>query len=97
KMVSGLTFIRSLIKGVPYPYQLKDVLRKGVEYEWKQAQEKAFKELKNYLISAPYCGIPISTEHFTYILTSISLGAVLGQRDEHKREYVISYASKRLT
>lgn len=75
------------------------LLEKGVNYEWTEVQETAFNELKNHFISPLVLQYPDFDPPF-YLHTNtsgIGLEAVLAQKNEHKKEYAIAYASKSLT
>ena len=68
------------------------------EFSWTPSADRAFKELKSHLCSAPILSLPDFSLPFTVYTDSsdIGLGAVLTQqRGEH--EHVIAYASRTLT
>ena len=71
--------------------------KKGVRFEWAEAQETAFNQLKELLTSAPVLAAPMDTG--TFILdcdaSNEALGIVLQQEQEGK-ERVIAYASRSL-
>ena len=77
---------------------LNILLKKDVKYNWNEKCQKAFEELKRRLINAPILRYPDFKKPF-YIITDasgIGLGAILSQKDEYGREYVIEYASRSL-
>ncbi|CAG8830564.1 20984_t:CDS:2, partial [Gigaspora rosea] len=55
------------------------LLEKSVKYEWKEAQEKAFNELKDHLISAPVLWYPDFNclKSITHLQTKIFLASLL--------------------
>eukprot|EP00245_Coleochaete_scutata_P000411 TRINITY_DN1051_c1_g1_i1.p1 TRINITY_DN1051_c1_g1~~TRINITY_DN1051_c1_g1_i1.p1 ORF type:complete len:1227 (+),score=252.29 TRINITY_DN1051_c1_g1_i1:430-3681(+) len=65
-------------------------------YEWGEAQEGAFRKLKERLVSAPILGRPRGDRPFTLHTdwSAVGLGAVLTQQDDEGREYVVAYASR---
>ena len=74
------------------------LLKKDAKYNWSKECQKAFETLKMKLMSAPVLRHPDFSKPF-FISTDASgtgLGAVLAQKDEKNREYVIEYASKGL-
>ena len=68
-------------------------MRKGKKYEWTDACEKSFKELKNKLTSAPVLSLPEENEGFDIYsdASKMGLGAVLMQKGK-----VIAFASRQL-
>ena len=74
---------------------LNRLLKKSAPYIWTNDQQEAFECLKTCLTSPPILAYPnfekpfiIYTDASTY-----TLGAILSQKDEQKREHVIAYAS----
>ena len=68
------------------------------EFSWIPSADRAFKELKRHLCSAPILSLPDSSLPFTVYTdaSEMGLGAVLTQqRGEHYHE--IAYASRTLT
>ena len=61
-------------------------------------QQKSFEELKNKLVNYPILQHPNYEKEFLVITdaSGIGLGAILAQKDEKGREYVVSYASRSL-
>lgn len=74
-------------------------MNKDKKFEWTESCQVAFDTLKEKLLTAPVLNYPDTTTSF--ILTSdasdSAVGYVLGQIDENKREYVISYGGKSLS
>ncbi|CAG8800349.1 12058_t:CDS:1, partial [Dentiscutata erythropus] len=78
---------------------LHHLLKKNVEYKWNNDQNYAFESLKRHLITAPILRYPDFLKTF-FIHTDASgsgLGAVLSQKDDDDKEFVVSYASRGLT
>jgi RNase H-like domain found in reverse transcriptase/Reverse transcriptase (RNA-dependent DNA polymerase) len=78
---------------------LHHLLKKSTKFKWKDDQNYAFETLKRHLVTAPILRYPDYSKMF-YVHTDASgtgLGAVLAQKDENGKEFVISYASRRLT
>ncbi|XP_023205547.1 uncharacterized protein LOC106700194 [Xiphophorus maculatus] len=77
---------------------LNNLLKKKAEFQWGEAQQKAFLQLKHGLTVAPVLAYPAAEGD--YILdtdaSSYSIGAVLSQV-QWGEERVISYASNHLT
>jgi thymidylate kinase len=77
---------------------LTELTKKNVKFEWGEKQEKAFDELKKKLISYPILRHPDMEKEFI-LMTDASgegIGAVLAQKDDEKKEYVVAYASRSL-
>ncbi|KAJ3707632.1 hypothetical protein LUZ61_011337 [Rhynchospora tenuis] len=72
---------------------LTKLLQKEVKYEWGEAQEQSFAELKNRLVTAPILAMPVSGQEYTVYTdaSKLGLGCVLTQ-DGH----VIAYGSRQL-
>jgi hypothetical protein len=75
---------------------LNQLLKADQEWQWKEEQEKAFVELKSRLASAPILRRPIGGHPFQLHTdwSMLGLGAVLTQRDDEDKEFVIAYASR---
>ena len=74
------------------------LLKKGQVFNFSEQCLESFNNLKNALTSEPILRPPDFTREF-FLYTDASgycLGAVLGQKDDQKREYVIAYASRLL-
>ena len=72
---------------------LTNLTRKGRKYEWTDACEKSFQELKKRLTTAPVLAIPEGNDGFVIYsdASKMGLGAVLMQNEK-----VIAYASRQL-
>ena len=77
---------------------LNRLLRKEVSFEWDDACQEAFKQLKSKLTSAPVLGYPDYDKPFKIYsdASRTSLGAVMAQIDKNGKERVISYAGRTL-
>ena len=77
---------------------LYNLLKKETLFIFGPECEKAFEEIKGLLTSNPVLRPPdFKREFFLYTDASgYCLGAVLGQKDEEGREYVVSYGSRML-
>ena len=66
------------------------------DWQWEDEQEQAFQELKTQLSSAPILRRPIRGRHFQLHTdwSAVGLGAVLTQRDDEDKEFVVAYASR---
>jgi len=77
---------------------LTQLTKKGVSFTWSPEAEKAFKNLKDALVSAPILRLPDFERHFE-IHTDASaqaLGAVLLQRSDSGEPQAVSYWSRTL-
>ena len=78
---------------------MNELVKKDVPFKWEEHQEEAFRKLKKKLIKQPILRYSDFNKTF-YLMTDGSakgLGAVLAQKDEEGRDYVIAYASTSLT
>ena len=93
------SYYRKFIRGFSSIVKpLNALLKKNTEYEWNDEAQIAFDELKGRLTTTPILRYPDFKKPF-YISTNASglgMGAVLAQKDEEGKEYVIEYASKGL-
>ena len=66
------------------------------DWQWEDEQEQTFQELKARLNSAPILRRPICGQHFQLHTdwSDVGLGAVLTQRDDEDKEFVVAYASR---
>ena len=76
---------------------LFDLLKKDAIFRWERAQQSAFEDMKNCLVTAPILGLPMDEGKYTLDVDSsgFAVGAVLSQQqgDELK---VLAYASRTL-
>jgi len=99
-LIGRLQFIRRFIsqhsqRCEPF-YKL---LKGGVEYHWDDDCQKAFEDLKKYLLSPPVLKPPAKDKPLILYVsaTESAIGIVLGQHDETSRkENAIYYLSKSL-
>jgi hypothetical protein len=75
------------------------LLKKNVTFKWTEKRDGAFRQLKEHLTTAPILAYPNFDEKFILHTdaSTIGLGAVLAQKDDHGRECVIAYGSRGLT
>lgn len=66
---------------------------------WNDEAEKAFKNLKTALVTAPILSAPNFEKEFTVQTdaSDIGIAGILTQKDENNNEYVVAYFSKKLT
>ncbi|CAB4441358.1 unnamed protein product [Rhizophagus irregularis] len=74
------------------------LVKKEVPFEWTEKQQEAFKELKIRLMEKPVLDHPNFEKEFILITDASEegLGAVLSQKNEENKEFVIAYASRSL-
>jgi hypothetical protein len=86
-------FIRDF-SGIAAP--LNRLLQEDVAWGWDEAYQTAFEALKQKLLDAPILRRPDYKRPFELHTdwSSVGLGAVLVQRDDEGREYVVAYASR---
>src|SRR5215216_4706688 len=77
---------------------LNRLLKKNIYYVWGKDQQIAFENLKQCLTTPPILAYPEFTKPFIlYTDTSTyTLGVILSQKDDDKKEHVIAYASRTL-
>ena len=75
---------------------LTDLLKKDVPFNWGEEQEAAFLQLKEALISDPILRPPDFSRPFMLFTdwAPNCVGAILAQKDDAGREYVVAYASR---
>ena len=74
------------------------LLKRDSKYLWNIAASEAFLALKNKLVTPPILRFPDFNKDFVLMTdaSNYAVGAVLGQKDEEGRDYVIAYASRSL-
>ena len=99
-LIGRLQFIRRFISQHSHRCEpFYKLLKGGVEYHWDDDCQKAFEDLKKYLLSPPVLKPP--AKHRPLILyvsaTESAIGMVLGQHDETgRKENAVYYLSKSL-
>ncbi|XP_058741315.1 uncharacterized protein LOC131613683 [Vicia villosa] len=76
------------------------LLRKGQECKWTEECQKAFEDIKEYLLELPNLSPQVEGRPLIMYLTVLenSMGCVLVQQDESgRKEYAIYYLSKKYT
>ena len=71
-------------------------MKKGISFVWDKACQKAFENIKEYLIRPPVLVAPISEKSFLLYVRAIdhSLGALLAQKNDEGHEHAIYYLSR---
>ncbi|GET66717.1 hypothetical protein PTSG_12079 [Rhizophagus irregularis DAOM 181602=DAOM 197198] len=77
---------------------LYHLVKKDVPFKWTEKQQEAFEELKIKLMEKPVLDYPNFEKEFILITDASEegLGAVLSQKNEENKEFVIAYASRSL-
>lgn len=67
--------------------------------DWTDECQTAFQKLKDALTSAPILGFPDMNKEFILSTdaSGAAIGYILGQKDEHGKEYVIAYGGRALS
>ena len=88
-------FIKNFVKIAKPLYNL---VKKDIRFEWTEKQQIAFEELKMKLMEKPILDHPNFEKEFILITDASGegLGAVLAQKNNENKEYVIAYASRSL-
>ena len=75
---------------------LNDLLKTGVKWHWGDEQQKAFKEIKQLIMSEPVLCQPDQTKPFEVKVdaSNYAMGAVLMQRDKKNVLHPIAFFSK---
>lgn len=78
---------------------LNELRKKSKAWEWGERQEQSFQVLKGALMQAPVLQRPDFDRPFilTCDYSLDAVGAILSQKDDQGREYVVAYGSKKLT
>ena len=98
KFLGHAGFYRRFIKDFSkIAKRLYKLLEKDAKFVWDEDCQKSFEELKAYLTTAPIVRAPNWKLPFKvmYDASDLTIGAVLGQREEGK-PYVVYYESKTL-
>jgi hypothetical protein len=79
-------------------HPLYQLTKSSVLWNWSLACQLAFETLKKLLISHPILRMPDFSKkfHISCDASGLAVGAILGQRDEDGKEYVICYISRLL-
>lgn len=79
-------------------HPLTRLLKKKQRFEWSEAAQEAFMDIRSCLIKAPVLSCPDFTKEFVISCdaSGVGLGAVISQQGE-QGENVIAYASRTLT
>ena len=101
KSFLGMTgFFRKFVKGyAELSRPLTDLLKKENKFTWGNSQDKAFRTLKEKLISPPILKFPDINKEF-FLTTDASLyciGSVLSQYDDDGHLHPVAFASNILT
>ena len=73
-------------------------MKKDVPFVWDEACRNAFERIKKYLANPPVVGAPAGKPLILYIVAQErSLGALLAQENEAKKEKALYYLSRTLT
>jgi hypothetical protein len=94
------TYYRRFVKDfADIAHPLYRLLEKNCPFRWTQGCDKAFKELREKLVSAPILVYPNPTKPFILDTdaSETGLGGVLSQEQEGGQEGVIAYGSRALT
>ena len=72
------------------------LMKKGVSFIWDDACQRAFEEIKQYLIQPSVLVAPVSGKPFLIYARAMdhSLGALLAQNNEQGQEQAIYYLSR---
>ncbi|XP_062006103.1 uncharacterized protein LOC133723308 [Rosa rugosa] len=95
-----LAFIRRFISNLAGRCQpFSRLLKKDVPFVCHEACHKAFESIKKYLANPPVLGAPILGKPLILYIAAQerSLGALLAQENEEKKENVLYYLSRTLT
>jgi len=77
---------------------LTQLFKKGVDWQWKHAQENAFNELKRAISNPPVLKTPDYSKEFSISsdASGTGIGGVVSQKDENGKERPIAYFSRQL-
>ncbi|KAL6180961.1 hypothetical protein ACLB2K_047619 [Fragaria x ananassa] len=94
-----LVFIRRFISNLACRCQhFSRLMKKNVPFVWDEACHNAFESIKKYLANALVLGAPIPGKPLTFYIAAQerSLGALLAQENEERREMTLYYLSRTL-
>ena len=95
-----LAYIRRFILNLAGRCQpFSRLMKKDTNFEWDEAYKNEFESIKRYLLNPPVLGVPIPGKPLIlYIVAQEqSLGALLAQKNEAKKEKALYYLSRKLT
>ncbi|KAL0439643.1 UNVERIFIED_CONTAM: hypothetical protein Slati_2447300 [Sesamum latifolium] len=74
-------------------------MKKGVPFEWDEACRNAFRSIKSYLMKPPVLVAPVPGRPLILYIAAqeCSVGALLAQENERKKESALYYLSRRMT
>lgn len=80
-------------------YALTRLTCDNIAFHWDKEASEAFEDIKKALITAPVLRHPDFNQPFIIDVDAciVGLGAILMQKDKDGREYVIAYASRKVT
>jgi len=90
-------FYRRFIKGFSHIAKpLNNLLKKGVQWTWREAEQEAFDKLKQIICEEPVLIQPDQTKPFKVEVdaSNYAIGAVLMQRDNKNILHPVAYFSK---
>ena len=78
---------------------IRDLLKKEARFKWTKECQKAFEILKTALTTAPVLrhADPNKAFYLQCDACEYSVGAILSQKDDQNKEYVVAYAGRALT
>ncbi|KAL0458143.1 UNVERIFIED_CONTAM: hypothetical protein Slati_0441500 [Sesamum latifolium] len=95
-----LAYLRSFISNLAGRCQpFSRIIKKGVLFEWDEACQNTFRSIKSYLMKPPVLVAPvIGHPLILYIATQeCSVGALLAQENDERKESALYYLSRRMT
>ena len=95
-----LAFIRRFISNLAGRCQpFSRLMKKNVSFVWDESCHNAFESSKKYLANPPVLGAPIPGKPLILYIAAQerSLGALLAQENEERREMALYYLSRTLT
>ncbi|KAI5349399.1 hypothetical protein L3X38_002286 [Prunus dulcis] len=95
-----LAFIRQFISNLAGRCQpFSRLMKKDVPFVWDEACHNAFESIKKYLSSSPLLGAPIPGKQLKLYIAAQerSIGALLAEENESRKEQALYYLSRTLT